>query len=93
MKHKLDVFSRMIAAVIGGYVLSVAFSFAFAELLVWAKVCEINEAVMTASMLGYIVYFIAIVTSFCRKSSWLLWRDFILTSCLFLAIYWLVGKV
>ena len=89
MKHKLDVFSRIIAAVIGGYVLSVAFSFAFAQLLVWLKICELNEAVMSASMLSYVVFFIVIIVSFCRKNSWLLWRDILLSLCLLSAVYYL----
>ncbi|WP_299270242.1 hypothetical protein [uncultured Psychrosphaera sp.] len=90
MKHNLDVFSRVIAAVIGGYALSVAFSFAFAQLLVWGQICELNEAVMSASMLSYVVYFIVIIACFCRKSAWLLWRDILLSLCLFGVIYYVL---
>jgi len=92
MKHKIDVFFRTLAAIIGGYLVSVAFSFTFVSVLVWLVACEKNEAVMVSTMLSYLVYFTIIIISFSRKSSFLLWRDIFITFCLLGIIYWLIGK-
>jgi Kef-type K+ transport system membrane component KefB len=93
MKKKLDVFFRTLAAIIGGYIVSVAFSISFVRILVWLQACEQNEAVMVATMLSYIVYFIIIITSFSRKSSWLLWRDILLSLSFLYGIYWLMSTL
>ncbi|MEM5498901.1 hypothetical protein WNY77_15935 [Paraglaciecola mesophila] len=82
MKHQLDVSLRMIAAIVGGYLASVAFSFACVPLLVLSHLCDQNEAVMVSTMLSYLLYFSVIIISFCRKSSVLLWRDL----CLMLSV-------
>ena len=90
MKNKLDVFFRTLAAIIGGYIVSIAFSLSFVPVLVWWQACEQNEAVMIATMLSYIVYFIVIIMSFSRKSSWLLWRDILLSLSFLYGIFWLM---
>lgn len=89
MKHNLDVLFRIIAAIIGGYLVSVCFSFAFVPILVWLKLCSQAEAVMVATMLSYIVYFIIIIVGFCRRSPWLLWRDIVLLASLLWMTYWM----
>lgn len=93
MKHKFDVLFRTIAAVFGGYLLSVAFSFAFVPVLVWTQASIQNEAVMVATMLSYVVFFAVTIISFCRKSTLRLWRDLLLTLCLCWVTYWLMGEV
>ncbi|MDO6840093.1 hypothetical protein Q4602_11485 [Paraglaciecola chathamensis] len=75
IKPQLDVSLRLIAAVVGGYLVAVAFSFACVPLLVLSHACGEQEAVMVSSMLSYLLYFAVIIVSFCRKSSVLLWRD------------------
>lgn len=75
IKPQLDVSLRLIAAVVGGYLVAVAFSFACVPLLVLSQACDKNEAVMVSSMLSYLLYFAVIIVSFCRKSSAVLWRD------------------
>lgn len=93
MKHKLDVLFRTLAAIVGGYFVSAAFSVAFVPVLVWAKICEQNEAVMVAIMLSYTVYFAVIILSFCRKSGWRIWRDIVLFLCLCWTTYYFLGDV
>lgn len=90
MKNKLDVFFRTIAAIIGGYIVSITFSLSFVPVLVWWQACEQSEAVMVATMLSYIVYFIVIIMSFSRKSSWLLWRDILLSISFLYGIFGLM---
>ncbi|MEO9946877.1 hypothetical protein [Paraglaciecola sp.] len=93
MKHKLDVLFRLIAAILGGYLVSIGFSIAFVPVLVWLNLCSQAEAVMVATMLSYIVYFTVIIVSFCRRSPWLLWRDMSLSLCLLAATYWGMGAL
>jgi len=93
MKHKYDVLLRTIAAIFGGYFVSSAFSLACVPILVWLQACDRNEAIMVASMLSYVVYFTVIIMSFSRKSSWLLWRDIVLSLCLLLITFWLMDDV
>lgn len=93
MKRNLDVMFRTIAAIVGGYFVSALFSFVFVLILVWIQATTQHEAVMVATMFSYIVYFVVIILSFCRKNSWLLWRDLLLTTCLLSAIYCLIGGV
>jgi hypothetical protein len=90
MKHNYDVLLRTIAAIIGGYCVSLTFTFTLVPVLVEFKACEKNEAVMVASMLSYVVYFSVIIISFSRKNSWLLWRDITLTICILSSTYWLM---
>ena len=93
MKHKLGVLFRTLAAIVGGYLVSAAFSVAFVPVLVWANICEQNEAVMVATMLSYIVYFAVIILSFCRKDVWRIWRDIVLTVCLCWTSYYLLADL
>ena len=93
MNYKLDVLSRSIAAIFGGYAISVAFSFFGVAVLGWVKACDQNEAIMIATMLSYIVYFSVIILSFSRQSSRLLWQDIILILSFFTATYWLLGGI
>lgn len=83
IKHRIDVSLRLIAAIGGGYLVSIAFSFACVPLLVLSHACDKHEAVMVSTMLSYVLYFAIIIISFCRHSSALLWRDlfFILSVC------------
>jgi len=55
MKHNFNVLFRTLAAIVGGYLVSAAFSVAFVPVLVWGQICEQNEAVMVVTMLSYIV--------------------------------------
>tara|TARA_R110002167_G_scaffold361999_1_gene580819 strand:+ start:17058 stop:17339 length:282 start_codon:yes stop_codon:yes gene_type:complete len=93
MKHNLDVMFRILAAIAGGYLVSVLFSFVVVLILVWMQATTQHEAVMVATMFSYVVYFAVIILSFCRKSAWLLWRDLLLITCLLGAIYWLMGEL
>jgi predicted cobalt transporter CbtA len=93
MTHQVDVLLRTIAALIGGYLVSVAFSFACVPILVLSHTCEKHEAVMVGTMLSYLVYFAVIIVSFCRKSSVLLWRDLGMFLGLCGAIIYMLGEV
>ncbi|WP_339769780.1 hypothetical protein [uncultured Paraglaciecola sp.] len=88
MKHRIDVSLRLIAAIVGGYLVSIAFSFAYVPLLVLSHASDKHEAVMVSTMLSYVLYFAVIIISFCRQSSALLWRDlFIILSVCGVIIY------
>lgn len=92
MKHKFDVLFRTLAAMIGGYLVSVAFSLAAVPLLVWTGASGPNEAVMVATMFSYLIYFCVIIISFCRRNSLLLWRDIVLAISLCAAIFYILGE-
>jgi hypothetical protein len=93
MTHKFDVLFRTLAAIVGGYLVSAAFSVAFVPVLVFGEICEQNEAVMVATMLSYTVYFAVIILSFCRKNVWRIWRDIVLTVCLCWTSYYLLADI
>jgi len=93
MKHNLDVLFRTLAAIVGGYLVSAAFSVAFVPVLVLGQICEQNEAVMVVTMLSYTIFFAVIILSFCRENVWRIWRDIILTLCLCWTTYYLLGDL
>lgn len=91
MSKKLSVVSRCIAASIGGYAISILFSLAVVPLFALILFLTINEAVMLASMLSYLVFFFIIIASFSKKSARLLWRDLLVAAAILGGIYFTLG--
>ncbi|SFC32843.1 hypothetical protein [Pseudoalteromonas denitrificans] len=75
MHYRLNITSRALAAIFGGYAFAVASSFALVPILMLFFSLVKSDAVYLATMLSYIFYFAAIIFSFCRSSILLVCRD------------------
>ncbi len=71
--------SRALAAVLAGY----AFAYAFAAFASLALPLARAEAVVTASMLSFVVYLIAVVWAFAARSAARAWAALLAGSALF----------
>lgn len=87
--YELSMISRVTAAVVGGYIASIAASFALIPFLHHLFGMPIPDANYLATILCYLFYLAFIVLSFCKKSARLAWRDMFLFTLLFTAIYYL----
>lgn len=70
----LPIVSRVIAAALGGYVLSSATAACLALALPLAR----SEAVLTGTMVSFIVYVCAVLWVFAASSAWRAWIGLIL---------------
>ena len=64
-RYRLGVAARLMAAILGGYVLTVAITWMLAVLLPQSRV----DAVMTATLLSFLVYAVIILWVFAKKGS------------------------
>ena len=69
--HRLAVFSRIVAAVLGGYALASACAAGLALLLALAM--PRSEAVLAATMSAWLAYALAIAWCFWARSAWRAW--------------------
>lgn len=71
----LPAASRALAAVVGGYVLTLAFAAALATALQhgahWSRV----EAMVSAAMAAFVVYLLAALRAFVAPSAWRAWAE------------------
>lgn len=67
--YRLAIASRSLAAVLGGYALA-AFSTAALSLLLSSLMSRV-EAVMTATLLSWVIYAMAIAWTFYARTAWL----------------------
>ncbi|MCX5462696.1 DUF3649 domain-containing protein [Alcaligenes faecalis subsp. parafaecalis] len=87
LRYRLQVLSRIVAAIIGGYVLTSAITVLLT--LIWPL--PRSEAVLSANMLSFIWYTVAVIWVFSAGSALRAWAGLLLTSaliallCLFLA--------
>ena len=75
--HRLSVSLRVIGAVLGGYALSAALvallAVALPRLVGWPR----SEAVLLASMLGFLIYLGALVWAFSQRCASRIWGVFV----------------
>jgi hypothetical protein len=83
LKGRLAVASRVVAAVIGGYVLATLSSICLAQFLPLARA----EAVVLAMTLSFLVYLIAVLWCFACRSAWRAWLGLLLPSSVLGAVY------
>lgn len=74
--YRLAVASRSLAAVLGGYVLAAVSTAALGLLL--SSLMSRVEAVMTATLLSWVIYAIAIAWTFYARTAWLAWAGVLL---------------
>lgn len=83
--YRWAVLSRILAAVVGGYALA---SIAAAGMAVWLPMTRV-DAVVTASMLAFVVYALAVMWVFAARNTWRAWAGIALPTGLLAAIYWM----
>jgi hypothetical protein len=80
-RYRWEVFGRCLIAVFGGYVFTMAFSIFLTQVLPIAK----SSAVMTANLLSFAIYTVAIIWVFSVKEFRQLWWG-LLASAVFLLL-------
>lgn len=92
VSYRLAVASRMLAALLGGYILS---ALASVSLTLWLPMAR-AEAVVTGMMSSFLVYLVAVLWCFACRSAWQAWFGLILPSLVLAAVsgvaYWM-GRV
>ncbi|MGE8617328.1 MAG: DUF3649 domain-containing protein [Achromobacter spanius] len=87
MRYRMAVFSRAVAAILGGYALASA---AAACLAVWLPMGR-ADAVTTAQMLSFVVYACGVIWVFATRNAWRAWGG-ILVPTLLLGGLFLAGR-
>lgn len=92
VSYRLAVASRVLAALLGGYILS---ALASVSLTLWLPMAR-AEAVVTGMMSSFLVYLVAVLWCFACRSAWQAWFGLILPSLVLAAVsgvaYWM-GRV
>src|SRR5450830_1598292 len=69
LRYCLDVTSRILAAIVGGYALSAVTTALLAVVLPMPRV----EAVITATLLSFVVFCCAVLWVFAARNAWRAW--------------------
>ena len=84
-RYRWAVVSRIIAAVLGGYALAAATA---ASLAVWLPMTRV-DAVVTASMLGFVTYTIGVMWVFAARNAWRAWSGIVVPTAVLAGLFWL----
>lgn len=84
----LIVFARTSAAVLAGYVTAATLACLLTQVLPMPRF----ESTLTANMLAFLFYVIAIFYAFCVRKTWHAWRDLTLFSLLCFALLKVCGQ-
>lgn len=91
-QYVINVGSRVVAAILGGYLFSVISSFTFALILTGLGDMPLPDAVYLATMLSYFSYLFMIIWVFCKPTVWIAWRDLFLYSASLTALYFMLAS-
>ncbi|VVO67255.1 hypothetical protein PS870_01099 [Pseudomonas fluorescens] len=80
--YRLAVTSRVLAAVLGGYIVAALASVSLSSWLPMARA----EAVVTGMMSSFLAYLIAVLWCFVCRSAWRAWFGLIVASLLLAAV-------
>lgn len=83
-RYRMAVASRALAAIFGGYGLAVAATLLLSQILPMAR----SEAVVTASMLGFVAYAAAVCWAFAVHSGRQAWLGLLLPALLMAGLAW-----
>ncbi|MET0777780.1 MAG: DUF3649 domain-containing protein [Pseudomonas mandelii] len=87
--YRLAVTSRVLAAVLGGYIVAALASVSLSSWLPMARA----EAVVTGMMSSFLAYLIAVLWCFACRSAWRAWVGLIVASLVLAAVsglaYWM----
>jgi hypothetical protein len=89
VSYRLAVTSRVLAAVLGGYVVA---ALASVSLSLWLPMAR-SEAVVTGMMTSFLVYLVAVLWCFACRSAWQAWCGLIVPGLVLAAVsglaYWM----
>lgn len=89
VSYRLAVTSRVLAAVLGGYIVA---ALASVSLSLWLPMAR-AEAVVTGMMASFLVYLVAVLWCFACRSAWQAWFGLIVPSLVLVALsgqaYWM----
>ena len=89
VSYRLAVTSRVLAAVLGGYLVS---ALASVSLTMWLPMAR-AEAVVTGMMSSFLVYLVAVLWCFACRTAWQAWIGLIVPSLVLAAVsglaYWM----
>ncbi|MET0849121.1 MAG: DUF3649 domain-containing protein [Pseudomonas sp.] len=89
VSYRLAVTSRVLAAVLGGYIVA---ALASVSLSLWLPMAR-AEAVVTGMMASFLVYLVAVLWCFACRSAWQAWFGLIVPSLALAALsglaYWM----
>ncbi|SEE07151.1 DUF3649 domain-containing protein [Pseudomonas migulae] len=89
VSYRLAVTSRVLAAVLGGYIVA---ALASVSLSLWASMPR-ADAVVTGMMTSFLAYLCAVIWCFACRSAWRAWLGLILTSLVLAVVsglaYWM----
>ncbi|KPH00559.1 hypothetical protein AEQ67_07865 [Pseudomonas sp. RIT-PI-q] len=89
VSYRLAVTSRVLAAVLGGYLVS---ALASVSLTMWLPMAR-AEAVVTGMMSSFLVYLVAVLWCFACRNAWQAWIGLIVPSLVLAAVsglaYWM----
>ncbi|MHC8337621.1 DUF3649 domain-containing protein [Pseudomonas sp. HLT2-19-2] len=89
ISYRLAVTSRVLAAVLGGYIVAALASVSLSSWLPMARA----EAVVTGMMTSFLVYLVAVLWCFACRSAWQAWFGLIVPSVVLAAVsglaYWM----
>lgn len=84
----LQVFVRATAALLAGYIAAATLACMLTQVLPMSRF----ESTLTANMLAFLFYAIAIIYAFCVRKTWHAWRDLSLFSLLCFALLKVCGQ-
>lgn len=84
----LQVFVRASAALLAGYIAAATLACLLTQVLPMPRF----ESTLTANMLAFLFYAIAIIYAFCVRKTWHAWRDLTLFSLLCFALLKVCGQ-
>ena len=89
VSYRLAVTSRVLAAVLGGYIVA---ALASVSLSLWLPMAR-AEAVVTGMMISFLAYLIAVLWCFACRSAWQAWLGLIVAGLVLAAVsglaYWM----
>ncbi|MGL6242226.1 DUF3649 domain-containing protein [Pseudomonas sp.] len=80
--YRLAVTSRVLAAVVGGYIVA---ALASVSLSLWLPMAR-AEAVVTGMMTSFLAYLVAVLWCFACRSAWRAWSGLIVASLVLAAV-------
>lgn len=83
LKYRINVASRSLAAVVGGYALASALA---AALAVWLPMAR-ADAVITGQMLAFVAYACAVIWVFATRSTWRAWKGMLVITAVMFGLY------
>ena len=88
LRYRLAVASRALAAIVGGYVLSALAAMAMALWLPLARA----EAVITGTLISFVVYTCAVIWVFAARDAWRAWAWLAAPSAVLGLLLWLAQQ-